>query len=79
MTFKEHKESTASDCEAVAKMLTDLAADIREGNFQAFERWWWEDGTEEGDPKIAEIRERLILRYVFRQEKVEENETSPNS
>ncbi len=67
MEFKEHKEQTAHDCEQVAEILTGLAAEIREGNMTAFEAFWLEGGTEEGDAKILDIRERLILRYMVRQ------------
>ncbi len=69
VTFAEHKEQTAADCEAVAKM-TDLAHRVREGDTKAFEAWWIEGGTEEGDPKVAAIREMLVLRYVSREERL---------
>lgn len=68
LDFKEHREQTAKDCEEVAQMLTDLAAEVREGNLDAFERFFWEGGTEEGDAKISAIREMLIIRYMHRQE-----------
>jgi len=68
MTFAQHKENTAQDCETVAKMLTDLAAAAREGDMRLFEEFWLEGGTEEGDAKIAAIRENLILRYMYRGE-----------
>ena len=71
ITFAEHKEKTAQDCEAVATILTELAADVREGNMNAFEQFWLSGGTEEGDPKIAMIREMLLLRYVYREEEME--------
>ena len=67
MEFNEYKEQTASDCEEVAEILTKLAADIREGNMNAFEAFWWESGTEEGDAKILDIQKRLLLRYIYRQ------------
>lgn len=70
MNFQEHKEQTAKDCEQIAKMLTDLAKEIRSGDMKSFEEFWMEDGTEEGDAKIQEIRERIILRYLVREEKV---------
>lgn len=69
VTFSEHKEQTANDCEQVAKMLTDLAKQVREGNLKAFEGWWIEGGTEEGDAKIQELRERIVLRYLHREER----------
>ena len=71
ITFAEHKEQTANDCEQVAKMLTDLAVTIREGNLKAFEGFWLENGTAEGDAKVQEIRERLALRYLYREEKLQ--------
>jgi len=71
MTFKEHKEQTASDCEQVAGFITDLAAKVREGDMQAFEGFWFEGGTEEGDAKIFAIREMLMIRYAHRLEEVE--------
>jgi hypothetical protein len=70
ITFAEHKERTAADCESVAKILTDLAKTIREGNVRAFEGMWIEGGTEEGDSKIASLREMMILRYMFREEQL---------
>jgi hypothetical protein len=68
ITFAEHKERTAADCESVAKILTDLAKTIREGNVRAFEGMWIEGGTEEGDSKINSIHEMMVLRYMFREE-----------
>lgn len=70
LTFAEHKEQTAKDCESIAVMLTELAAKVREGNMAAFEQFWFAGGTEEGDAKIAELLDRLALRYVARQERV---------
>lgn len=66
MTFIEHKEQTALDCEQIAKELTELAIAVREGNLLAFEHWWIEGGTEEGDAKILAIRELVSLRYIHR-------------
>lgn len=70
MTFAEHKERTAHDCEQVAELLKKLAAEVREGNMDAFEEFWWEGGTEEGDAKINALRENIIIRYVYRKSKV---------
>jgi methionine salvage enolase-phosphatase E1 len=72
-TFAEHREQTAKDCEQIAEMITKLAADVREGNLKAFEAFWWEGGTEEGDAKICALREMLLLRYAFREESIESN------
>lgn len=68
ITFLGHKEQTARDCEGVAEMLVTLAKDVREGNMAAFEGFWFQGGTEEGDARILELRERLLLRYMHRQE-----------
>ncbi len=67
-TFAQRKEAAAADCEAVAKMLTDVAAEVRAGDIEAFERFWLDGGTEEGDAKVLEVRERLLLRYLFKHE-----------
>lgn len=71
ITFAEHKETTARDCEQVAKMLTELANKVREGDLKSFEQWWVENGTEEGDAKMFAVRENIVLRYVVRGENIE--------
>src|SRR5574337_358315 len=63
MTFEAHKDATAEDCEAVAKLLTELAGEARKGNLRAFEEFWVEGGTEEGDAKVAFIREMMAMRF----------------
>jgi hypothetical protein len=73
LTFSEHKEQTAKDCEAIADIMTKLAAACREGDMGQFERMLIEGGTEEGDAKIAAIREIAVLRYMHRQERMEPN------
>ncbi len=70
MTFLEHRETTAKDCEEVAKLLTELATQVRQGNLNAFEEFWLEGGTEEGDSKIQKCRDLMILRYKHREEKI---------
>ena len=70
MTFAEHKEITAKDCEEIAKHLTELAKIVREGNMDAFEKYWIEGGTEEGDANIFSTRELIIMRYAYRMEQV---------
>lgn len=70
ITFAEHKEITAKDCEEIARIMSQLATDVREGNLHAFEDMWITGGTEEGDAKIVAIREMLCLRYVHRQENI---------
>lgn len=79
MTFQDHKETTAKDCEAIALQLTELAASVRQGDLRAFEAWWLEGGTEEGDAKILSIREIMILRYAHRNDSLLEKpaKTSP--
>lgn len=67
-TFAHHREQTAKDCEQIAGIITKLATEVREGNMKAFEEFWWEGGTEEGDAKIQALRETLILRYAHREE-----------
>ena len=74
--FAEHREQTAKDCEQIAGMITDLAAKVREGNMKAFESFWWQGGTEEGDAKISALRENLILRYALREQNIQ-NSDSP--
>jgi len=72
ITFAEHKEQTAKDCEELSKILLDLASKVREGNLEVFEQFWFTGGTEEGDAKIAAVREILMLRYQYRRECVVE-------
>lgn len=71
ITFSEFKEHSASDCEFAAKKLTELAAQIREGNTEAFEQFWYTDGTKAGDAKIFALRELMCLRYFRRKELVQ--------
>lgn len=73
MKFDEHKEVTASDCEAVASMLIELSDKVRSGDMRAFEAFWIEGGTEEGDAKVDFIREMLILRFYHREKAVRFN------
>jgi hypothetical protein len=73
LTFAEHKEQTAKDCEAIADILVKTAAACREGDMGQFERMLIDGGTEEGDAKIAAIREIAVLRYMHRREYIEQN------
>lgn len=73
ITFQEHKEQTALDCEKIAQYLNELAIQIREGNLMAFNKWWIEGGTEEGDAIIESIREMIVLRYLYREDKLSTN------
>ena len=72
-TFAAHKEQTAKDLESLIEMLTQLAADVREGNLKKWEEFWYQGGTEEGDAKIFAIREMLVLRFAHREESIESN------
>lgn len=66
ITFEEHKKATAEDCDAFAAMVAGVAKSVREGNMKAFETFFLEGGTEEGDAKMLELRERILLRYCVR-------------
>lgn len=70
ITFADHKEKTAADCESIAAILTDLAKQVRNGDVKAFEAFWFEGGTEEGDAKIIALREMVMLRYAAREERL---------
>lgn len=73
MKFDEHKEATAKDCEEVAKLLTELATEVRKGNMRLFEQFWLEGGTEEGDAKVLRIREMVAFRFYVREEALRSN------
>ena len=66
LTFSDHKELTATDCETVAKILNKLASCVREGNFDAFEKFWISNEKEEA--KIFNYYELINLRYFYRKE-----------
>ena len=68
VTFQEHKDKTVADIREIVKLLESLASKVQDGDMGAFERFWIEGGTEEGDAKIDAIREMMILRYVCRLE-----------
>lgn len=76
MTFAEHKDQTAGDCDAFAKMVSNLAAQVRKGDTKAFERFFIEGGTEDGDAKLDELHQRLVFRFLFREEAVSKNEAN---
>lgn len=65
-TFESLKNRTAADVEQVAALLTNLATEVRAGDIGAFERWWIEGGTEEGDATVFKIRDLLMLRHTYR-------------
>lgn len=66
--FNAQKERTAEDIESVVAILQKQAADVRAGDMKAFEQWWIEGGTEEGDATVFKVRELLMLRYAHREE-----------
>jgi hypothetical protein len=51
-------------------MLSELISHVKQGDMKAFERFWIEGGTEEGDARIFQVREILLLRYMVRDESV---------
>lgn len=72
-TFTEHRDKTVADLQAVVKDMENLIESVREGDVKAFERFWIEGGTEEGDARIFHVREILVLRYMVREESVTSN------
>lgn len=70
--FDAQKERTAEDIESVVAILQKQAAAVRAGDMKAFEQWWIEGGTEEGDASVFKVRELLMLRY-FRREELRSN------
>lgn len=66
ITFKEHKEKTIADCTEVIFVLEGLIEKIKEGDFNSFEKFWFNNGTEEGDAMIQSIREIMAIRYAYR-------------
>lgn len=70
ITFAEHKETTAKDLETIAAEIVKLAAQVREGDLGAFQCFWIEGGTEEGDAKINALREIMVIRFFHRQERL---------
>lgn len=73
ITFDEHKEQTAKDCEEIADMMKELAHSCRKGDMDKFEAMWITGGTEteDEDSKMAIMRECIILRYQVRKESIE--------
>ena len=67
-TFNEHRDKTVADLLAVVELLQNLINLVRDGDMKAFERFWIEDGTEDGDARIFHIRDMLILRYLAGEE-----------
>jgi len=70
ITFDEFKKQTSEDCDALAKMISDVKVAVNEGNMDAFEKFFMEGGTEEGDAKINDLLERLVIRFVVRKDMV---------
>lgn len=73
ISFDEQKERTAEDIDSIVASLQKLSTDVRAGDMQAFEHWWIEGGTEEGDATVFKLRELLILRYSYRDELLRSN------
>lgn len=70
MTFQEHKEITIADLSAIQGLIEELKNRVAEGDMAAFEKFWIEGGTAEGDAKICSIRENLFMRYFYRAEQI---------
>ena len=68
MNFSEIKEATAVDCEAFAAEVTKLAAQVREGDLDAFENFFFCASDEDGQSGISRQQELLLIRYVVRRE-----------
>lgn len=68
MTFTKHVEQTIDDLNEFIKYIKTISDKVLEGDVRSFERFMIEGGTEEGDAKILQIRELLILRYMSRDE-----------
>lgn len=68
ISFVEHKKITCDDLKYLINVLENLIEEVQNGDMEAFERFWIEGGTEEGDARIFAIREQLILRYFYRKE-----------
>jgi len=71
ITFEEHKTKTAEDCDAFAEIIKEVGSSVRAGNLNAYEKFFIVGGTEEGDAKINELLERLMIRFVVRKQMVE--------
>jgi len=59
-TFVEHRDKTVADLESVATMLGALIDEVKQGDVKAFDRFWIQGGTEEGDATIFRVREMLL-------------------
>ena len=68
MTFSEQKAQTVADLRAFQESVDLLIKSVEEGDLRAFEEFWIEGGTEEGDPKIRKLWEMLVLRYARRED-----------
>jgi hypothetical protein len=72
MTFARLKEETAKDCESVAERLTELAAEVREGNVRAFEDFFFADESQDDSmPVYDRLRMMALMRYYGRSQQLE--------
>lgn len=71
ITFQEHKEKTVEDLDALCEMIQEVKKSVSEGNMSAFETFFIEGGTPEGDAKISELNQRLVLRFIVRGDNVQ--------
>jgi len=79
MSCLQHKTKTSEDIREVIKILESLYANVQEGDLQAFEQFWIEGGTEEGDSRIESIREYMCIRYIYRYEAVRRDQDAKES
>ena len=73
MTFEKHKDTTADDIDAIVDLLKALSTAVRAGDLKAFEQWWDEGGTDEGDAMLFKVREFLLMRYYHREQRLRSN------
>lgn len=71
ISFIEHRNQTVDDLKVFIDCAEQIVEKIRQGDVKAFERFIIEGGTEEGDAKIIQMLQLLILRYLSREELLE--------
>jgi len=77
MDFKTLKEQTAADCEQLAEDLKKLAAEVREGDIDAFLSFFIGGETEEEIASFFKYREMILLRYFKRAEDLKNSKEAP--
>jgi hypothetical protein len=77
MNFAQQKDITVADCEAIAKELNELIQKIKEGDLDAFVKFWIEGGTAEGDARINQIQEIIALRFIHRENERNSQQETP--